>query len=261
MILFFQGRITEFLLILLFFAFQVFFILQATKKKEIGYIRHISGLDAIGEIVGRATEMGKPIHLSPGVYAGFGPGYAGPTVAALSMFSHVSSLAASKKVPVLASVNDAASYAAIDEAVRVACESVHSPECYKSENIQYYAYGEALLTGVFGTMTRMKPAGNFLIGPFGWDAVVQGELGAYANAMQLGGTDAFANLSMLAATCDFLLIGEEMFAAGAYVSKDPKGAGALRGQDLSKVVALLFIIVGAVLWLAGNKLVFNILGV
>jgi len=259
--LFVQGRTVEFLLILIFLALQVVFIQRAIKKKEVGYIRHIVGLDAIEEIIGRATEMGKPIHLSPGVYAGFGPGYAGPTVAALSIFSYVSSLAASKKVPILASVNDASSYAAIDEAVRLACESACSPESYRPENIQYYAYGEALLTGVFGTMTRMKPAGNFLIGPFGWDAVVQGELGAYANAMQLGGTDAFSNLSMLAATCDFLLIGEEIFAAGAYVSKDPKGAGALRGQDVSKLTAVVILVLGALLWLAGSKLVFNMLGV
>ena len=45
-------------------------------------------------------------------------------------------------------------------------------------------------------------------------------------------------------TCDFTVIGEEVFAAGAYLSRDPVQRGSLRGQDIAKMLLLLFVVIG-----------------
>lgn len=252
-----DGRLVELSIIGLFFIFQIIFVKRAIGKGG-GYIRRLAGFDVIEEIIGRATEMGKAVHISPGVSSKFGSN-SGPIIAALSIFGHVATVCADKGVRVLGSISDAAAYTAIDESVRTSFIAANAEEQYKPEDIQFYAYGQAMLAGVFGTMTREKPAGNFLIGTFGWDAVVQGELGATVGAMQLGGTDSFSNLAMLVATCDYVLIGEEIFAAGAYISREPRGIGALQGQDAAKIFTLVLILLGALLHLAGNDFISNLL--
>ena len=48
-------------------------------------------------------------------------------------------------------------------------------------------------------------------------------------------------------TCDYTLIGEELYAASAYLSKEPIQIGTLRGQDLGKAFVLVVIGIGTVL--------------
>jgi hypothetical protein len=51
--------------------------------------------------------------------------------------------------------------------------------------------------------------------------------------------------------CDYTLIGEELYAAGASLSGDPVQIGSIRGQDIAKAVFIVIIIVGVVLKLLG----------
>jgi hypothetical protein len=46
------------------------------------------------------------------------------------------------------------------------------------------------------------------------------------------------------AACDYTLIGEELFAASAYLSKEPMLLGSLRGQDVAKVFFMIVIVLG-----------------
>jgi len=40
------------------------------------------------------------------------------------------------------------------------------------------------------------------------------------------------------------LIGEELFAASAYLSGEPKQMGSLKGQDVGKAIAMVAILIG-----------------
>ena len=48
-------------------------------------------------------------------------------------------------------------------------------------------------------------------------------------------------------TCDYTLIGEELYAASAYLSKEPIQIGTLRGQDIGKAFILSVMAVGTLL--------------
>jgi hypothetical protein len=65
-------------------------------------------------------------------------------------------------------------------------------------------------------------------------------------AIQIAGTAMPSQLPFFVAACDYTLIGEELFAASAYLSKDPKLLGSLKGQDVGKFIFLLVILVGVV---------------
>ena len=60
--------------------------------------------------------------------------------------------------------------------------------------------------------------------------------------------------------CDFSLIGEEVYAAGAYLSKEPIELGSLVGQDYGKILTSGLIILGYLMSLLGSNLLYNILG-
>jgi len=61
------------------------------------------------------------------------------------------------------------------------------------------------------------------------------------------------------AACDYSLIGEEIYAAGAYLSKDPVQVGSVAGQDVGKAIALVLIVVGILLTAVGIPVLTNLL--
>jgi hypothetical protein len=73
------------------------------------------------------------------------------------------------------------------------------------------------------------------------------EAGRQAGAFQVAGTAEWHQLPFLVASCDYVLIGEELFAASAYLTQDPTLLGTLRGQDLGKYLAVGLLIAGSLL--------------
>jgi hypothetical protein len=98
---------------------------------------------------------------------------------------------------------------------------------------------------VDGLFVREKPAAVFLQGQFYAESLILAETGNYVGAIQIAGTAQPAQLPFFVAACDYTLIGEELFAASAYLSRDPKLLGSLKGQDVGKFIFLFFIIVGS----------------
>jgi hypothetical protein len=62
------------------------------------------------------------------------------------------------------------------------------------------------------------------------------------------------------AGCDYFLIGEEIFVAGAYLSRHPVRMGSLAGQDIGKAIFMVIIAIGVLLRSFGDSSVFNLLG-
>jgi hypothetical protein len=55
-----------------------------------------------------------------------------------------------------------------------------------------------------------------------------------------------AQLPFFVAACDYTLIGEEFFAASAYLSGEPDQLGSLKGQDVGKVLVACGLVVGVI---------------
>nr|HDM59346.1 hypothetical protein [Bacillota bacterium] len=105
--------------------------------------------------------------------------------------------------------------------------------------------------GVDGIMLREKPATIFFQGAFYAESLILAETGHSIGAIQIAGTAMTSQLPFFVTACDYTLIGEELFAAGAYLTEDPRLMGSLKGQDVAKGLAIAFIIVGAILELSG----------
>jgi hypothetical protein len=101
-------------------------------------------------------------------------------------------------------------------------------------------------------MAREKPATNFFLGTFWAESLILAETGAQTGAIQIAGTDSVFQLPFFITACDYTLIGEELYAASAYLSREPLLLGSLKGQDYGKMIILAIIIVGSALLLLGN---------
>jgi len=117
----------------------------------------------------------------------------------------------------------------------------------------------AFACGIAGFINREPCAANIFVGHFAAEAMYIAESAFLARAVQIAGTTNMYQLPYLVAACDYVLIGEEMFAASAYVSKDAEKSGSLAGQDIGKMVAVGAILIGALLRSAGMNGVYDFL--
>ncbi len=208
------------------------------------FVRRIAGLNAVEEAIGRATELGKKVLFVPGI----GSVAEVETLSALAVLKHVAKHTAEYGTPLESPQKDPLTYAAARETVKEAYLEAGRPDLFHEEMVPYLTYDQFAYTAqVTGRMVREKPAANFLIGSFYAESLLLAEAGQSTGAIQIAGTAQVAQLPFFVTTCDYTLIGEELYAASAYLSREPVMLGCIKGQDFVKFILLILIIVG-ILW-------------
>jgi hypothetical protein len=223
-------------------AFVLYYISQARGGKKL-FIRRIAGLEAVQEAVGRATEMGKPVLFVPGISDVDDI----QTIAALTILGRVATMVAEYDANLLVPCSRSLVMSTAQEVVKEAYLEAGRPDAYQRENIRYITDDQfGFVAGVDGIMVRDKPAANFYLGTFYAESLILAETGHSIGAIQIAGTAMPSQLPFFIAACDYTLIGEELFAASAYLSREPRLLGSLLGQDCGKVIILIFILIGIV---------------
>jgi len=97
-----------------------------------------------------------------------------------------------------------------------------------------------------GVMERSRPAANIYVGAYYGESLILAETGHATGAIQIAGTAETSQIPFFVVACDYCLIGEELYAASAYLSKDPKQMASIQGQDLLRVLMLAVVFVGCV---------------
>jgi hypothetical protein len=100
-------------------------------------------------------------------------------------------------------------------------------------------------------MLRLRPATNFYLGLFYAESLILAETGAMAGSIQISGTDQVTQIPFFVVACDYTLIGEELYAASAYLGREPLLMGTLKAQDWAKGVFAVSLLVGIVATLLG----------
>ena len=237
-----SDRTNAFVLLLCFLAALLLYIRGARTGKA-SYIRPLPGLEAVEDGVGRATEMGRPVLFIPGT----GDVDMAETLAGLSVLGRIAGITARYDTPLMVPCLYPMPLAAADEVVRQAYSDAGKPEAFKSDMVRYMA-GESFgfSAAVNGWMVREKPATNIFLGEFTAESLLLAETGNSTGAIQIAGTARPEQLPFFIAACDYTLLGEELYAASAYLSKEPKYLGSLKAQDLFKVILTVAILAGAV---------------
>ncbi len=223
------------------------FILAARRNPNL-FIRRIQGLEAVDEAIGRATEMGKPIlHLN-----GLDPLSTLSTIAAVNILGRIARRVANYDSTLLVPCFDPVVMTVSQEVVKNAYIEAGRPDAYREDNIYFLTDQQfSYVASVCGIMVRQRPAANFMLGYFYAESLVLAETGYTTGAIQIAGTDALAQLPFFITTCDYTLIGEELYAASAYLSREPMLLGSLKGQDVGKAFVMVMVIVGSILATVG----------
>ncbi len=236
------SRLPVLVLMVVFFAMVAWFTAAAGKGAKL-FVRRIPGLNAIEEAVGRATEMGRPVLYVPGI----GEIDNIMTIASLNILSHVAKITARYDTPLIVPTARAVVMSAAEEVVKQAYAEVGNPDAYNPDNIRYLSDAQFAFAGaVNGIMLREKPAANLYMGAFWAESLLLAETGFEAGAIQVAGTAMVSQLPFFVTACDFTLMGEELYAASAYLSREPKLLGGLKGSDWMKVVSIALIAAGII---------------
>jgi hypothetical protein len=237
------AKLNVLIVSILFAALIMSFIYRARKNPNL-FIRRIAGLEAVDEAIGRATEMGKPIfHLN-----GLDPLSTLSTVAAVNMLARIARKVAVYDSRLMVPSFDPVVMTVAQETVRQAYMEEGRPDAYREEDVffvtdQQFSY----VASVCGMIVREKPAAIFLLGYYYAESLMLAETGASTGAIQIAGTDAQSQLPFFITACDYTLIGEELYAASAYLSREPMLLGSLKGQDVAKAVIMVLLLVGSIL--------------
>ncbi len=241
---FHTGRVFAFAMMLLFSGGAMFFISKAKSGKKV-YVRPIAGIDAVDEAIGRATEMGRPILFVPGL----GDSSQVATIAAFTILGRVARKVAEYQTRIIVPNYDPVVMTICQEVVKESYSSSGRPDDFNERDIYFVTQDQFPYTAsVNGTMLRERPATNFYMGKFYAESLVLSETGFIAGSIQIAGTDELVQIPFFIAACDYTLMGEELYAASAYLSQEPQQLGTIKAQDWGKVVAIFLMLLGAAIY-------------
>jgi len=236
-----------FLFLALFGGLILFFTtLAARKGAPPAVFRNIEAFQSLPTTVGRAVETGRRLHIS------LGSGSVGGTdtataLAGLTVLDQISAVAVvSDKPPVVTTADGTAMLLAQDVLRQVYARQNalprYDPTSARVAGLSPISFGAALTSLV----KDESVGGTILIGSVGPEAVLLTEAGQRANITTLAGSDDPTTQALLFAAADYPLIGEDLFAGGAYIGRHPAHIGSLRAQDVLRLVIALIILGGFV---------------
>jgi len=228
----------------LLFILMIFYYFGKAQRGQQMYLRPIAGIEAIDEAIGRATEMGKPILYVPGLSTISDVA----TIASLTILGRVAKKVAEYQTTLMVPNCDPIVYTVATETVKQAYLEAGRPDAFNEDSVFFMTTSQfAFVAGVNGIMMRERPATNFYLGMFWAESLLLAETGSLSGAIQIAGTDAVTQLPFFITTCDYTLIGEELYAASAYLGREPRQLGAVKGQDACKAIVMALITLGAIL--------------
>ncbi len=234
------DRLPVLLMVAVFLFFTLYFIQKARGGNQL-YVRRLAGIEAVDEAIGRATEMGKPI-----LYVlGLGTAADIATIASYTILGRVAKKVAEYQTGLIVPCYDPIVMTVAQETVKTAYMDAGRPDAY-NEDMVYFVTNQqfAYVAGVNGVMMRELPATNLYMGKFYAESLILAETGAVAGSIQISGTDEISQIPFFVVACDYTLIGEELYAASAYLGREPLLLGSLKAQDYAKAGVIILAIIG-----------------
>jgi hypothetical protein len=221
--------------------FVLFNIARARGGRDL-YIRRIAGLNAIDEAVGRATEMGRPVLMVPGLGV-----LNAISAQAINIFAYISRIAAKFSNPILLCCADAAIYTVAQEQIRDVYQQEGVGDRYDPDSVRFISDRQfAFAAGVSGLIKREQTAACFFLGEFFAESLIFAETANAIGAIQVASSTQITQTPFFIAACDYVLIGDEFYAASAYLTRVPVLVGSLVGQDWCKLALIGTVVVGFV---------------
>lgn len=210
-------------------------------------LRPIAAYAAVAGAVEYAVESGHPIHVSPGA-GGVGEAMTAQTLAGLDLAASLAQAAATSGARLLVTTASPLLLPLIDAAQREAHAAAGYPQDYKPDQTRFLSDNRnAYALGVGTLARRERVVLNVLAGDLADEYLLAAEPAAMAGTELIAGTGNPRTLPFVVATADHALLGEELFAAGAYLSRKSGSVASLLAQDQMRLLLVCLILVGVAL--------------
>ena len=223
-------------------------MIRRASEGKVPHVRNIPAFAAIEEAIGRASEMGKPVHLTTG-HSGGGlySKHASDHLAGLSMLNFVAQKCVEMDTDLVATVAFSEMIPVAEDIIRYGAISAGKPEFYRDDMVRF-ASDNWLGYDMYAMRMAAESSANIMIGAMDTTtSSIVGPGGAISGAINIGGTRSASAIAQLIPFCDYVLLGEETPAAGAIVSGDMDSLASTVSTDYTKVLAVLLILLGIVM--------------
>lgn len=227
------------------------YLIYKGQKGPLPYVRPIAAIDALDEAVGRAAEMARPVHFAPGS-GELNSEFASQTIAGLQILSYVARLTARYDTELIVTLWNSVAVPICQEVIRQSYLEEGKIDSYSPDCVMFLSDDQMAYTAnAMGVIQQREIASNILVGPFYMESLMLAEAAFQVGAIQIAGTARMYQLPFFVAACDYTLLGEEMYTAGALIGKDAIRLNSIKAADWAKIVCLIVIGVGSLLETAG----------
>ncbi|MFL7871999.1 MAG: DUF6754 domain-containing protein [Anaerolineales bacterium] len=221
------------------------------RRKTPPVFREIPAYTRLKRAIGISVEDGTRLHISLG-RGGLQTPHGAPALAGLAMLRHLTEqTSVSDEPPIVTSgTGDLAilSRDTLQAGYKAAsAEDLYNPATGRLTGLTPYSY----VAGAIPAMRDEDVSANAFIGHFGSEVALLTDAADRANRMAIAAADDPAAQAVLYASVDDPLIGEELFAAGAYIDAGASHRASLQVQDILRWVIILILLGGSALKLVG----------
>jgi len=248
-----MNDLTGFLFLLLILVFYVYTYWTSVKRNRIPHFRSLAGLVALEEMVGRATEMGRPVFHSTGLGTLYSSGV-GTVLASFVVFSEVANKCAQMNTELIVGIGAAEHIPIITALAEQAYAVAGVPENLNYNDLVFLGGTQsALVAAIMEIMDSRAPSSFLVTGSYGADIATYGGLAREYGTLSLCGTTNTYQYPYAVAAYDYWLIGEDFLAAAAVISKDPVQISNIWAGDLFRFTLCIIMAIGVILsWVGYN---------
>jgi hypothetical protein len=232
-----------FLFILIFLALILFF--SATRRRRTGMnLRQIPAFTKLRRALGLAVEAGSRLHISIGRGSVIGEESASAFVG-LSMLERLGRTTSMGDNPPVATAGDGALGVLAEDTLQATYNQIGLTDQYRPSTSQVVGLTPfSYAAGTLPIVSDPKTGANILAGNFGLEVALITDAGERSQNLTLAGTDSLPGQAVIYATAHEPLIGEEIYAGGAYLNAGATHTASLRAQDILRWFLVFLILVG-----------------
>ena len=238
-------------LLILAFAAILLILLTLWRRRSPATLRPIDAFDRLNREVGLAVENGTRLHISLGrgnLFTSRG----GSALAGLAMLRRITERTSVSDRPPIVTSGDAALTILAQDTSQSGYRAAGAEEQFRvtaerMTGLSPFSYA----AGTIPIARDENVSANVLIGDLGAEAAILSEASDRHDSSLIAASDNLSAQSIFYASAQDPLIGEELFASGAYVGAGASHEASLQVQDVLRWLLILAMLGGAALRLLG----------
>jgi hypothetical protein len=240
---------TQLILLVFLLAFLPVFYLSGRRVQEghLPDLRSILPFNVLQGVTARAIETGRAVHVSLGL-GGITSDVTADSLAGLSVLEYLADQSAAAGETPIVTMADPTLLPLVQDVIRRPYGTDRDVAAQAARRVRWVApEPAAYAAGVMGTLGGEAVDANVMIGGFGDEYLLMGEAANRRKIVHIGGASDPNVVPFVFATADQTLMGEDMYAAGAYLGHKPWHIGSLLAQDFMRwcIVTVIVIVVVA----------------